>query len=156
MFYQKYTVCKRNFALNKYCYGQQKIILREKKSEKKFFFNVWLVSWFVLFLRQFASSLPSLQSESPSHLHFLWIHSPELHCISLDEHLAGGVGLRPQRDGDSSDWSWGEKTRGVSQITRSSLFWQIATLTFFVFDWEMTVSQYSLKEVLVWAWNVTY
>lgn len=58
-----------------------------------------------LYIRQLASSLPSLQSGSPSHLHFLWIHSPERHCISLDEHLAGGVGWRPQRDGDSSDWS---------------------------------------------------
>lgn len=58
-----------------------------------------------VYIRQLASSLPSLQSGSPSHLHFLWIHSPERHCISLEEHLAGGVGWRPQRDGDSSDWS---------------------------------------------------
>lgn len=66
-------------------------------------------------LRQFFSSLPSLQSGSPSHLHFLCMHSPELHCTSLDEHLLGGVGF-PQRWGDSSDWSW--------QSTSSSHTWQ--------------------------------
>lgn len=65
--------------------------------------NMWLAAG--LYVRQLASSLPSLQSGSPSHLHFLWIHSPERHCISLDKHLAGGVGWRPQRVGDSSDWS---------------------------------------------------
>lgn len=59
-----------------------------------------------MYVRQLASSVPSLQSRSPSHLHFLCIHSPLRHCISLDEHFAGGVGWRPQRDGDSSDWSY--------------------------------------------------
>ncbi len=67
-------------------------------------------------LQQFFSSLPSLQSGSPSQRHFLWIHSPEPHCISLGEHLAGGVGLRPQRSGDSSDWSWQSTSSSHSQL----------------------------------------
>lgn len=67
-------------------------------------------------LRQLASSVPSLQSRSPSQRHFLWMHSPLRHCMSLDAHLAGGVGWRPHWDGDSSDWSCGGggKTRGVT------------------------------------------
>lgn len=56
--------------------------------------------------RQFLSSLPSLQSASPSQRHLGWIHSPEPHCISLAEHFTDGVGFLPQCSGDSSDWSW--------------------------------------------------
>lgn len=66
--------------------------------------------------QQFFSSLPSLQSGSPSQRHFLCMHSPEPHCISLGEHLAGGVGLRPQRSGDSSDWSWQSTSSSHSQL----------------------------------------
>lgn len=74
---------------------------KNRTKEPKFF----IIMTAGMHVRQLASSVPSLQSRSPSHLHFLCIHSPLRHCISLDEHLAGGVGWRPQRDGDSSDWS---------------------------------------------------
>lgn len=57
------------------------------------------------YLRQFISSLPSLQSASPSQRHFLWMHSPEPHCTSLGEHFTGGTGWRPHCSRDSSDWS---------------------------------------------------
>ena len=74
-----------------------------------------------LYIRQLASSLPSLQSGSPSHRHFLWIQSPEWHCISLDEHFAGGVGWWPQREGDSSDWSCRTKTKIRSDSVKQTL-----------------------------------
>ena len=96
-------------------------------SAEMLFFNVWKVANF--HIRQLASSLPSLQSGSPSHLHFLWMHSPERHCISLGEHLAGGVGWRPQWDGDSSDWSFRRNRRIRSKVFMlyldlvSVLFW---------------------------------
>lgn len=51
------------------------------------------------------SSLPSLQSGSPSHRHFLWMHSPEPHWISLAGHLKCITGWRPHCSRDSSDWS---------------------------------------------------
>lgn len=56
-------------------------------------------------LRQFISSLLSLQSASPSQRHFLWMHSPEPQGISLREHLCGGSGWRPHCSRDSSEWS---------------------------------------------------
>ena len=56
-------------------------------------------------LRQLTSSLPSLQSGSPSHRHFLWMHSPEPHWISLAGHLVWITGWRPHCSRDSSDWS---------------------------------------------------
>lgn len=51
------------------------------------------------------SSLPSLQSGSPSQRHFLWMHSPEPHCTSLAEHFTEGAGWRPHCSRDSSEWS---------------------------------------------------
>lgn len=57
------------------------------------------------YLRQLTSSLPSLQSGSPSHRHFLWMHSPEPHWISLAGHFVCIAGCRPHCSRDSSDWS---------------------------------------------------
>lgn len=57
------------------------------------------------YLQQFISSLPSLQSASPSQRHFLWTHSPEPHCISLGIHVTVWIGWRPHCSRDSSDWS---------------------------------------------------
>lgn len=61
--------------------------------------------WWERYVRQLTSSLPSLQSESPSHRHFLWMHSPEPHWISLAGHLVCITGWRPHSSMDSSDWS---------------------------------------------------
>lgn len=57
------------------------------------------------YLRQLTSSLPSLQSGSPSHLHFLWMHSPEPHWISLVGHLVCITSWRPHSSRVSSDRS---------------------------------------------------
>lgn len=101
---------------------------------KRSIFNVLMTAG--VYIRQLASSLPSLQSGSPSHLHFLCMHSPERHCISLDEHLAGGVGWRPQRDGDSSDWSCTGQRREFDHASAEKLQLRVSAMRFTGLDGE--------------------
>lgn len=135
-----------SISIKKIKYVELHLISRgkaENNMKLQFYYIYYVLRRNGLHLRQLASSLPSLQSGSPSHLHFLWIHSPERHCISLVEHLAGGVGWRPQREGDSSDWSCaGQKN---DQVSLQGVLFVMRKWVLLGIKWSLCFNQHSAQ-----------